>query len=234
MTEATNLKEINIEDLFYYNEVTGKYVLQVPMLDTEISINDEIIETDVNGNIDEEIFLEANAETIEQSIYLSSEQDSVNFDGDIHIIKNFQSFAEGIQSMEDNMEQVEGQATQVFHKKVAVGKTLGNGAGKSKVSFDTNIVGCNKHDKNTKSINAAQFAIQSSDCAMSVRLGLLYATDPLGNAKKYKMSYNCVLEAVTNVDGKSNSYCDGKKKSGKVNCSWFTGIGHSESFHTHK
>lgn len=133
MTEATNLKEINIEDLFYYNEVTGKYVLQVPMLDTEISINDEIIETEVNGNIDEEIFLEANAETIEQSIYLSSEQDSVNFDGDIHIIKNFQSFAEGIQSMEDNMEQVEGQATQVFHKKVAVGKTLGNGAGKSKV-----------------------------------------------------------------------------------------------------
>ena len=50
----------------------------------------------------------------------------------------------------------------------------------------------------------------------------------------YGNSVNCVKEAVFNSEGKGNAYCDGKKKSGKVNCSWFNGIKHSESFHTHK
>lgn len=134
--------------------------------------------------------------------------------------------------MEDNMSETQGQAQQVFYAKKAVGKYLGNGAGRSKVFFNTNIVGCNKHDKNTNSINTAQFAIQNSDCSKSVKLGLAYLSNTL--LSSYKMSANCVSEAVFSADGKGNAYCDGKKKSGKVNCSWFNGIKHSESFHTHK
>lgn len=41
------------------------------------------------------------------------------------------------------------------------------------------------------------------------------------------------MDAADN-NPRENAYCNGKKKKGHVNCSWFTGIDHKEEFHTHK
>lgn len=48
------------------------------------------------------------------------------------------------------------------------------------------------------------------------------------------VSSYCVTAAVSNIDGIDDVYCDGSEKDGKINCSWFSGISHIESFHTHK
>lgn len=132
--------------------------------------------------------------------------------------------------MSENMMSAETQIK--TYSKVKVGSTLGNGVGKSKVFKDKNIVGCNKHDTNTESINTAQFALQNSDCSKSVKLGAMPAI--------YPYSFNCVKEAVANIEGKGNAYCNGTSKMANgtskgshINCSWFKGIAHTEEFHTH-
>ena len=155
----------------------------------------------------------------------------------IEIVANlsFDDFADGIVEMSENMDDSIGEAKQVFYKKRKVGTYIGAGAGRTKIYFNTNIVGCNKHDKNTKSITTKQFALQNSDCSKSVKLGLLAYNSPALNLLYWRSKY-CVIEGMTSAigDNKNNIYCNGKKKSGHVNCSWFRGIGHSEQFHTHK
>lgn len=86
-------------------------------------------------------------------------------------------------------------------------------------------------------ITTAQFAVGNSDCAKSVKLGLVALADTTGILRIYNAnSINCVIEGMTSAvgDNVSNIYCNGKRKSGNyVNCSWFNGIGHSERFHYH-
>ena len=77
---------------------------------------------------------------------------------------------------------------------------------------------------------------------MSVRLGLLSIANPLWPIyRPYPYSEYCVDEAISSEDNSGgNAYCNGTStqqngtsKGSHINCSWFSGIGHSEAFHTH-
>lgn len=105
--------------------------------------------------------------------------------------------------------------------------------GKTKVVTNTNIVVCNKHDEAVENITAKDFAIQNSDCSQSVKLGLVFLSDPIGYATFWRGAY-CVQESLSHIDGEGNSYCKGKKHEVHYNCSWFPGIAHSEKFHIHR
>ncbi|WP_288222471.1 hypothetical protein [uncultured Clostridium sp.] len=242
MNEIKILESRDLDDLFEIQK-DGMYEMNIPHLNSEISIDGKEYRTDKDGfySIDKD-----EAEDIintTQEVTLSSENVeisdlNVKFDenkqsNDIKIVKTFEEFADGIKSMSENMNKTEAQVKQKFYPKVKVGSKLGNGAGRSQVCKDTNIVVCNKHDKDTKSINSAQFALQNSDCSKSVKLGSAYPY-------AYPYSFNCVKEAVASIDGKGNAYCtgtnkmkNGTNKGSHINCSWFKGIEHSESFHTH-
>lgn len=147
---------------------------------------------------------------------------------------SFDDFAEGIVAMSAGSSQT---TTCIYPPKVDVNTKVGSGVGQTEVKFDVNIVTCNKHDKDLKSINKVQFALGNSDCAASVKFGLI-ALSPLSSNDTrayYINSTYCVNESL-NADSKDNAneYCNGTKKAGNhVNCSWFNGIGHSERFHYH-
>ncbi len=165
----------------------------------------------------------------------------VNYEGyDINYRMSFDDFAEGIAAMSDAMSAGSSQTTTcIYPPQVKQYSGVGSGVGTTYVCFDVNIVQCNKHDKDLKSINAAQFAFGNSDCAASVKLGIV-ALSPLSSNDTrayYINSTYCVNESLNADSSKDNGniYCDGTKKAGNhVNCSWFNGIGHSERFHYHK
>lgn len=197
-------------------------------------------QTDINGYY----YLQKNISDLEDkgielykdSMLVTSDEDTgLDVDertGKITITRSLEELGEGIQRMGEGMKEAEGQVTIVTYPKKSVDQYYGNGVGRSRIYRDTNIVGCNKHDTDTTSINTAQFALQSSDCSSSVKLGLAYSTNPTG-LSAYWMSAYCVSEAISGEEGLENAYCNGKLKNGRTNCSWFTGIGHTESFHTH-
>lgn len=107
-----------------------------------------------------------------------------------------------------------------------------SGKGTMKIVAANNIVGCNKADKTIG--DSANFPLNFSDCSVSIGLGTAYASNSITFMWAY-MSYNCFLESLQNFgDGnEQNVYCNGKNKSGHYNCSWFNGIGCTESLHTH-
>jgi hypothetical protein len=94
----------------------------------------------------------------------------------------------------------------------------------------TGIVGCNKADTSLVA-DAEDFPWNSSDCALSIALGYLYTQDPVMRSSFFN-SYYCFIEAVQNMGKETNIYCNGTNKSGHCNCSWFSGINHSEICHT--
>lgn len=239
--EIEKIDNKNLDELFELQS-NGMYQLKVPHMNAEIYIDGKEYRTNKEGTYSFETTQDIENE--KQEVVLSAENEEIaaidvdfNLDektNDIEVVQTFEEFSKGIAEMADNMNTGEAQVTQVFYSKKSVGSYLGNGAGKSRVFKDTNIVGCNKHDKNTDSINTVQFALQNSDCSQSVKIGVAFPTD-------YPMSVYCVREAVSNIDGKGNVYCNGTSKMANgtskgshINCSWFKGIGHSESFHTHK
>lgn len=234
MKEIEKIDNKNLDELFELQS-NGMYELKVPHMNAEIYIDGKEYRTDKDGTYSFEMTQDIKAETQEVVLFAENEEFAtidVDFNlnkktNDIEIVQTFEEFSKGIEEMANNMNTGEAQVTQVFYPKKSIGSYLGNGAGRSKVFKDTNIVGCNKHDKNTNSITTKEFALQNSDCSQSVKIGVAFPTD-------YPMSVYCVREAVSNIDGKNNVYCNGTSKGRRINCSWFKGIGHSESFHTHK
>lgn len=169
------------------------------------------------------------------------ERYEVSTEGNVITIRNqisFEEFAEGGLKMAESMGTAEGQGVKTFPKKKE-GHRWGNNACISVVihstSSDPNIVHCNKcDDSENDSYGAVEWAVQGSDCAKSVRLGVLALSSNIAYLFYYNSVY-CVIEAGQNVTGEGqNVYCNSDEKSGHHwNCSWFTGIGHTESFHIH-
>ena len=241
------LQEIEINEMFK-EQTNGNLELRIPHRNAEIIVGDEEYLTDDEGYY--KIEDEANIESIfegENKVILADQnvefaELEVSFDenvdnNEIKHKKTFLEFAEGAVNMGEKMQQAEGQTVQVFYPKKNKQQALGAGAGVTTVYKDTNIVGCNKHDKNLNPINAVQFATGNSDCAKSIRLGVIVSSST--KLPLYPYSVYCVEEAASegNVE---NIYCNGKSnmrdgtsKKGHINCSWFDGIGHSEAFHTH-
>lgn len=231
---------IDYDQIFQQN-ADGSYHIDIPYLYGQISIDGKMYSTDINGCYYADNAISTFSALDESSIAIYKDNclvaTSKDFElneanGDIVITRTLSELGAGIQRMGEGMQAAEGQVTIVTYPKKSVNDYYGNGVGRSKIWRDTNIVGCNKHDTNTDSITTVEFALQSSDCSTSVKLGIAYAASPL-LLSSYWMSANCVAEAISSDDGLENPYCNGKLKDGKTNCSWFTGIGHTESFHTH-
>ncbi len=237
-------QSINIDNLFNSNE-DGSATLEIPYGNAELAIDGKEVRTDAKGNYELD-----NIENKEYEVSVSREnkkiaKQKVKFDkrksnNDIKITRSLETLGEGIKRMGNEME-AEGQAI-TYYPKRAVGQYYGYGVGKSKIWKDTNVVGCNKHDKDYgESISTKQFALRNSDCSKSVKLGLLSIANPFWPLyRPYPYSEYCVDEAISSDDGKTNVYCNGKtkmkngtSKGSHINCSWFSGISHSESFHTH-
>lgn len=227
-------------DSLFQQEESGDYHIDVPYVFGSVEIDGINYKTDINGRyyLQEDIsdLEDKSIELYKDSMLVTTDEDTGLYvderTGNITITRSLEELGEGIQRMGEGMKEAEGQVTIVTYPKKAVGQYYGNGVGRSKIYRDTNIVGCNKHDTDTTSINTAQFALQSSDCSSSVKLGIAYAANPTG-LSAYWMSAYCVSEAISGEEGLENAYCNGKLKNGRTNCSWFTGIGHTESFHTH-
>ncbi|MCM1540125.1 MAG: hypothetical protein NC121_02570 [Blautia sp.] len=227
-------------DSIFQQKANGDYHIDVPYVYGSVEIDGKRYQTDTNGCY----YLQENISDLEEkgidlykdSMLVSTDEDAgLSVDestGNIIITRSLEELGEGIQRMGNGMKEAEGQVTIVTYPKRTAGQTYGNGVGQSPIHRDVNIVGCNKHDTDTTSINAVEFALQSSDCSMSVKLGVAYLANPTG-LSAYWMSAYCVSEAISSEDGAGNAYCDGTLKNGRTNCSWFTGIGHTESFHTH-
>ncbi|MEK5177476.1 hypothetical protein [Paenibacillus odorifer] len=134
--------------------------------------------------------------------------------------------------------QAEAQGINTYSQ-IPVGSYFGAGVGRSMVYKNKNIVGCNKHDANLNSVTAAQFALQNSDCSVSVKLGVMALQN--SQLSMYNNSIYCVNEAVSSEETSAeNIYCNGKSnmrngasKLSHINCSWFYGIAHTEEAHTH-
>lgn len=249
---VSEIETVDLESLFT-EEGNSSTMLKIPLTDMNVSIDEAELNLSSDGKVESGEF-EANQEVAETictqdtvSIVLDDmadlavdaeiEKNETNYEINYKI--SYEDFSEGVEEMADNMSEGTAQKiTNVYPAKVKVGSYVGAGAGRTKVYFNTNIVGCNKHDKNLKSITTKQFAAGNSDCAKSVKLGLIALADSTGVLKAYYAnSINCVIEGMTSVTGENvnNIYCNGKRKSGNhVNCSWFNGIGHSERFHYHK
>lgn len=230
---------IDYDNLFQQYD-SGDYHIDIPYMFGSVEIDGVNYQTDINGCYYlQESISELEEKSIElykdSMLVITNEDAALDVDegtGNITITRSLEELGEGIQRMGDGMMEAEGQVTIVTYPQRAVGQTYGNGVGQSKIYRDVNIVGCNKHDTDTTSINTVQFATQSSDCSSSVKLGIAYAANPTG-LSAYWMSAYCVSEAISSDEGLDNAYCNGQLKNGKTNCSWFTGIGHTESFHTH-
>jgi len=244
--QLEELQKIDIDKMFE-EQADGSIELKSLHRNAEVIIDGTEYRTDDEGYYlieDEtkiESVLEGENEVILADQNIEFAELEVSFDGnidnnEIKYEKTFSEFADGMANMSEKMQNAEGQVVQVFYAKRKINDNFGAGKGATKVYKDTNIVGCNKHDKNLDSINTVQFATGNSDCAISVRLGLLSQESV---AILYPYSLYCVEESLSegNVE---NIYCNGKSnmrngtsKNGHINCSWFKGIGHSESFHTH-
>lgn len=244
--QLEELQKVDIDEMFV-ECADGSIELKIPHKNAEIIIDGTEYRTDKEGyySVEDEtkienllegemevVFADENVEfaSVEISFDEKLENNEVKFE------KTFLEFAEGIANMSERMQNAEGQTVQVFYAKKKKDDFFGAGSGRSQVYKDVNIVGCNKHDKNLNSINDVQFALQNSDCAKSVRLGIVQEPS---QATVYPYSAFCVEEAF-NMIADQNLYCNGKdkmrngtSKNGHINCSWFKGIGHSESFHTH-
>ncbi len=238
-------QSINIDNMFQNNS-DGSATIDLPYGNAELLIDGEEIRTDAKG-----YFEFKNSKDKEYEIILSRENvkianQKVKFDktksnNDIKIIKSLDSLGEGIKRMGNAMA-AEGQAITYYPRK-PVGDYYGSGVGRSKIWKEFNVVGCNKHDQDyNQAITMAQFAARNSDCSKSVKLGMVSIANPLWPLwKPYSYSEYCVDEAISGGDdGEANIYCNGQttmrngtSKGSHINCSWFSGIGHSESFHTH-
>ena len=246
----SEIEEVDVEAMFV--EEGDRTLMEIPLSDIQVEIGDEEYAVSEEGVI-EDMFIEdlndvsSSSDDESLEIVLSGVTDqpiefNVN-DTDngkaLNLTLSFEDFAEGVAEMSDQMSEGTAQkVTNVYPAKVNVGSYVGQGAGRTKVYFNTNIVGCNKHDKNLNSINTVQFALGNSDCAKSVKLGLAALASSQASVKAYYAnSIFCVIEGMTSATGDNvqNAYCNGKRKAGShVNCSWFNGIGHSERFHYHK
>lgn len=237
---VTQLENYNCDDLF--EEYDGNNVaISLPIRNAKIVIDDVEIQTDENGeyftreevlsNDDEKITIFS-----DDGYLLADDTQNIDVENDDIIYKKtFDDLGNGIKEMATGMEKTSAEAVvaQVFLPTLGKGKVVGKGVGKTKVVTDSNIVVCNKHDSAVENITATDFALQNSDCSRSVKLGLLFLSDPEEFARYWRGAY-CVQEAVGNIDGEGNIYCKGKKHKVHYNCSWFPGINHSEKFHIHR
>ena len=234
-----DLNEANVEDVFDDETCT---TMTIPMMNTGIAVDGEVEKTDLEGviTVDEAV----SNEIIER--FDNDDNYDVTVENDTVVVSNqvsFDDFAEGIYNMSEEMSDTEGQAVTTYSKK-SKGYSWGSNASRTVVCYSTNsypnIVYCNKCDKSSnESKSVAAWAVGGSDCAKSVRLGGLALSGGIFGIL-YSNSIYCVIESCASVydalenTSTSNIYCNGKKKSGNHwNCSWFTGIGHTESFHTH-
>ena len=244
------IDNIDVNSMFEQDGNTT--LLVIPLSDMNVEIEGESVEVDSDGLINEEIKENADLaeavctedkvdivlsdisdESLEAEVTETVDGYSVNYE------ISFDDFADGVSEMSNNMSDATAQkVTCIFPARVKPGTQVGKGAGVTNVYFETNIVGCNKHDTSLASITTKQFAIQNSDCSKSVKLGLIALADATGILRAtYANSIYCVIEGMQSATGDNaeNVYCNGKKKAGgHVNCSWFNGIGHSERFHYHK
>lgn len=242
------LEKAEISDMFETDPETGKKQIKVPCKKTVIEIEGKQYKTDNNGVVKSTVLnnslenKEQEKITVKEDKILTDVEIEEKKDGTIELNHSisFQDFAKGAEKMGGNMSGAVAQKVtcKTYKKRKADGKhSFGHGVGYSPVFFDKNIVGCNKCDKSAKkNYTSYQFITGNSDCAQSTQLGLFASQNPIG-AIVYYNSLHCLNEAMDAAENnpRANEYCNGKKKSdGHVNCSWFTGIGHTEEFHTHK
>lgn len=234
------LNNADVADVFDDSKNTS---ITIPMIAVNVDVGDETSTTDETGTI--VVDTDEVENVINDCSYSDYEVTTENRNIKIKNNITFNEFAEGIYEMSENMTDSMGQACKTYAKK-SKGYSWGSNRSTTVVCYSTNsypnIVYCNKCDKSTtESKNMVTWAVGGSDCAKSVRLGIIATatTNPLLRAL-YVRSINCVIESCASlidaVDHTSttNIYCNGKKKSGTHwNCSWFSGIGHTESFHTH-
>lgn len=243
MNQVIQTAESEDTDSYFILQPDGTYDLNMPHRNAEVVVDGVEYSTDQEGFYEIPIqsqkqinvqLTKENTEITSVDVNLQS-QDSQSTD--IKIVKSFEEFARGIQQMGIDM-QAEAQGITTYSQ-IPVGGYFGAGVGRSKVFQNRNIVGCNKHDMNLSPVNYAQFAIQNSDCSVSVRLGVMAIQN--NQLQLYKNSIYCVDEAIGSEDTSAgNIYCNGtytmrngNSKSNRINCSWFTGIGHTEEAHTH-
>jgi hypothetical protein len=217
-------------DSYFILQPDGTYDLNMPHRNAEVVVDGVEYSTDQEGFYEIPIqsqkqinvqLTKENTEITSVDVNLQS-QDSQSTD--IKIVKSFEEFARGIQQMGIDM-QAEAQGITTYSQ-IPVGGYFGAGVGRSKVFQNRNIVGCNKHDMNLSPVNYAQFAIQNSDCSVSVRLGVMAIQN--NQLQLYKNSIYCVDEAIGSEDTSAgNIYCNGtytmrngNSKSNRINCSY--------------
>lgn len=219
-------------------------ILEIPMKGIEIGYDGIDDVTSSEGAV------EVEGDKIEGLVdWCEGQELSVESNGDEIIVKNTitaEEFADGGLRMSENMAEGQKQVTDPVRrydgrKKGQTRYKWGKGLCTSYCCYSTkkypNIVHCNKCSKSaTENITKkTKWLAGGSDCAKAIRLGALYVSNPIGNAI-YAQNVVCVIEScqsISNNEG-ANIYCNWKKKSGPHwNCSWFTGIGHTESFHYH-
>jgi predicted nucleic acid-binding Zn-ribbon protein len=167
------------------------------------------------------------------------EQISVTDDGQYEIVikRTYQDLEEAVEKMGQAMAEAQSEYRPSYF--FPNGYTLPQYFYQGDTYFYTywGIVGCNKCNDAFFTGNELVGLKFGSDCANSILLGLLYLDktyNPLPGAdpSMFWRSVYCVDEAMDYGTG-LNLYCNGSLKSGHYNCSWFPGIEHSESFHTH-
>lgn len=221
----------------------GSASMKVPLPYIDVQIGNIKVKTDATGE-----FVLKEIPQGKQIMILSYEDKKI-YEGEVRLTeKNSQVDI----NLEFNGEQIEKAAERMGAsmkgEQEQVGKTMAlqfyptypkntmvpwsSGKGTMWVRGAYNIVSCNKAHKYKYS---ADFPWNNSDCAVAIRLGALYASNSIA-FYYYRQNYYCYIESIQNVSGNegSNVYCNGVKKSdGHYNCSWFNGIKHSESLHSH-
>lgn len=236
--QMDNVTKIDVDAVF-----ANDNVVEVPMRDVSIKLDGDVEVTDESGTIQ----LEA-----EEAAKIATEHldEDIEVKGNNITVKSSisgEEFAEGGLQMADRMENgIAQKITCVTCKKqYEKGHTWGTNRSKTVVctTKKKNVVYCNKCDvSNKENYNAKDWAVGNSDCAISVRLGMMASSIGGTTLITYSRSVKCVIEACQSAGQKlhedskwtNNVYCNGINKNGHFNCSWFTGIQHTEEFHLHK
>ena len=243
------LSAVDVNSLICYQD-DGSAFVKTPLPFMEVSIEGDKYVTDANGEIvtqrdygdKADVVVAKLGVVIDHGQYSSASKDETG-KVDLEIIRSLDEFGLGVERMGKAME-VTGSGLVFPTWYLEIGDVFGivspGNRASSTVVKDIHIVGCNKHDKGYVVSTAAQFALGSSDCSMSTKLGMLYASDPYG-LSAFSYSFYCYLEAMGDLaNTHGNVYCtgtatmdNGTSKGSHMNCSWFTGIAHNEAAHWH-
>ena len=256
--EADTSENFNVNSLFDTSE-DGTPEINLPLRNGTVDIDGTNYPTDNDGNIIDNSttdIVDDNSDisaTDDNDVEVATNSTPVNVDTDtdqVQLTTSFNKFTQGIDNMSSAMhmqldkskpgkESVKwnGKWIILYNYKRPIGYYYGAKAGRSPVVVNnTSIVKCNKETSGEQAISEEQFGVGDSDCAISIRHGLLYNGAPK-LFPNYKYSRYCVEEAFKKK-GTEDIFCNGKtkmtnggSKHGWMSCSSFPGINMPESFH---